>query len=103
MCEISVSRALSTATSRTEPSLSRPHWRSAAVRCPAPAASGREPVVMEALPAIVPRPESNVEEHRLVVARQVDIETIHRAAVALAARRDQRGAAVGRHQRQYRI
>ena len=46
---------------------------------------------------------SHVEKHRLVVALQADVEMIDRVARARLARRDQRGAAIGRHQRQHRI
>src|SRR5882724_13673292 len=46
---------------------------------------------------------SNLEKYRLVVALQVDIETIDRAAVARLAPLDQRGAAVGWHQRQHGV
>src|SRR2546430_13059938 len=45
----------------------------------------------------------HVEEYGLFVALQVDIETIDRVAAARLARRDQRGAAVGRHQSEHGI
>jgi DHA2 family multidrug resistance protein len=46
---------------------------------------------------------SHVEEHCFVVTLEADVEAIDRAAVALLARRDQRAAAIRRHQRQHRI
>src|ERR1700682_2026680 len=50
-----------------------------------------------------PTPRLHLEEHRLVVALQADIETIDRVAGPRLARRDQRGAALDRHQRQHGI
>src|SRR5260370_39690194 len=44
---------------------------------------------------------SHVEKHRLVVALQADVETIHRVAIARLARRNQRAAALRGHQRHH--
>jgi len=49
------------------------------------------------------RPCLHVEEHRLFVALQMDVEAIDRVTVARLPRRDQRRATVGRHQRQHGI
>src|SRR4051794_31603022 len=46
-----------------------------------------------------PQQESHLEKHSLVVALQMNVEGIDRTRAAFA-RRDQGGAAVGRHQRQ---
>src|SRR6266576_855433 len=50
-----------------------------------------------------PTASLNLEKYRLVVALQVDIETIDRAAGARLAPRDQRSVAVGWHQRQHGV
>src|SRR5689334_10509944 len=49
------------------------------------------------------RPHSHVEKYRLVVALQADVETIDRVAVARLALRDQRSAALGRHQGEHGV
>ena len=46
-------------------------------------------------------PRSDVEEHRLVVALQMDVEPIDCVAIAVRALGDQRRAAIDRHQRQH--
>jgi hypothetical protein len=45
----------------------------------------------------------HLEKHRLIVALQAHVEAIDRIAGARPARRDQRGAAVGRYQRHHRV
>ena len=46
---------------------------------------------------------SYLEEHRLVVALQVNVEAIDCVAIAICLLGDQRGAAIDRHQRQHGI
>src|ERR1700744_2999571 len=53
---------------------------------------------IKSVPAPVQIIRLDVEKHRLVVALQADVELIDGIAAAGLARRNQRGAAVGRHQ-----